>query len=382
MGKAARHLSFFILAFAFLASFLWAGGKKPRSSSKGMPASPVSYPFQDDLTGQASFKDGPVYGTPVYLSELENLNEFDLFANGGGWDGNWYVGYNTCWVQELPAPPPGRYVRAYLGAKLGRMKTETIPGRPSWETRSMKGEIHIAVAPEPLWPQSRRFLLTETKNIPLDGAEGDAVEGVGQSRWFWAEVPLNYLSFQGKNYVALYSPSRKLKDSKHAPILAAGRGNNKKNTWLNSTVKGEPPFRKQDALKTAVSYFEPAIAIKLISQNQRKVRVEFHNLSPGLLEMEERFVLTCTIEGKDVDRAWVEFSTDTRNWHQATDLLWGPPFDFTLKRDNFPLGDNQIRVVGVDIMENRGISDIVNVYVHAPSSEPGPAPEGDQKTKR
>ena len=64
---------------------------------------------------------------PVYLSALSNLNDYSLFANGG-WDGNWYAGFNVCWMEQLPKPVQGNYVRAFIGAKLGRMKTRPIPG--------------------------------------------------------------------------------------------------------------------------------------------------------------------------------------------------------------------------------------------------------------
>src|SRR4051794_28980944 len=60
---------------------------------------------------------------PVYVAQLANLNDYNVFANSG-WDGNWYVGYDTCWIKKLPPVPPGRYRRAFLGARLGRAKLE------------------------------------------------------------------------------------------------------------------------------------------------------------------------------------------------------------------------------------------------------------------
>src|SRR5438034_8280659 len=102
---------------------------------------------------------------PIFLADLPNPADFSLFANGG-WDGNWYVGYDKCWISKLPPPPPGEYKRAFLGAKLGRMKTTAQPGRPPWEKQPILGEVDIAVASEPLWPQSRRYMLTGTQYIP------------------------------------------------------------------------------------------------------------------------------------------------------------------------------------------------------------------------
>src|SRR4051812_24400091 len=63
---------------------------------------------------------------PVFVAKASNPNDYSLFANGG-WDGNWYVGYNTCWIKKLPAIPLGHYARAYIGAKLGRMKLNSNP---------------------------------------------------------------------------------------------------------------------------------------------------------------------------------------------------------------------------------------------------------------
>src|SRR3989338_5805148 len=74
---------------------------------------------------------------PVFVADLPNPNDFGLFANGG-WDGNWYIGYNTCWVQMLTVPE-GKYQRAFIGAKLGRMKNYQPQGKPSWEKKAYDG---------------------------------------------------------------------------------------------------------------------------------------------------------------------------------------------------------------------------------------------------
>ena len=52
---------------------------------------------------------------PVIVEQVPNPNDYSLFANGG-WDGNWYVGYNNGWIKKLPPIPTGRYAHAYLGA--------------------------------------------------------------------------------------------------------------------------------------------------------------------------------------------------------------------------------------------------------------------------
>ena len=125
---------------------------------------------------------------PTIIAPLANPNDFSLVANGG-FDPGWRVGYETAWVVQLPPAPEGAWRKAYLGAKLGRAKLEQVPGRPPWEKRRVKGEVDIAVAGEPIWPHSRRFLLARAEDIPLEGDPDNAADGVGEARWFWVEVP-------------------------------------------------------------------------------------------------------------------------------------------------------------------------------------------------
>ncbi|HRY28790.1 MAG TPA: hypothetical protein P5079_01995 [Elusimicrobiota bacterium] len=307
--------------------------------------------------------------SPVYLTEISNPNDFVLFANGG-WDGNWYVGYNTCWVSKLPPAPPGEYKSAFLGARLGRMKTESVPGRPPWEKRPIKGFINMAVADEPLWPQSRRFRLTETADIPLEGDAENAVEGVGESRWFWVEVPLKFISFEEDNYVALFSPSEALSSSARAPVLAAAWGDTRQNTWLNSTVKGEPPFTSTDALKTPVTYFEPAIAIKLVPVNDRRPDIRLLETPEEGATVQEKIFVSASVSGRDMAGVWVEFSTDTKNWRRAGSFLAIAPYVFTVKREQLLEGTVRLRVAAEDVMGNRAQSPIFSVRVPPPPSEP------------
>jgi len=121
---------------------------------------------------------------PVYLAELSNLNDYLLFANGG-WDGNWYAGFNVCWMKELPIPAAGDYIRAFVGAKLGRMKTRPIAGKPVWEREPIPGSLYISVNSTPSWKQSNSYFLVDARDIPLEGDAENALEGVGESRWFW-----------------------------------------------------------------------------------------------------------------------------------------------------------------------------------------------------
>src|SRR5206468_924344 len=100
--------------------------------------------------------------------------DFVLFANGG-WDGNWYVGYNTCWIQQLPVPK-GAYRRAFIGARLGRMKSQPEPGKPSWEKKALPGEIYMAIASTPAWTREQSHFLVDGRDIPLEPDPENAIE--------------------------------------------------------------------------------------------------------------------------------------------------------------------------------------------------------------
>lgn len=295
----------------------------------------------------------PVSLPPQILTPLGNLNDYPLLANGG-WNANWYVGYNTSWVHRLPAASSGAYARAFVGAKLGAMKTEPVPGRPTWERRVVPGEIAVALAPEPFWPQNKRYLLTMTDDIPLEGDPDNGLDGVGEARWFWAEVPLKAVSFTGDNYVALYSPDAALKDAKRSPILAAGLSNGVVDTWLNNFVRGQPPINSSDALKTPLVSYEPAVAIKLVPAREERPRLAWRRAPAREAEIAGRVALEAEVEGADVECAWLEVSTDTRAWRRIGRRAYGAPYVFTVSPDVLPRGLVHVRAVAKDFWESRG----------------------------
>jgi hypothetical protein len=380
MGNKCRR-GILALTLSGMAALTWAGGKKPARPAQNpgiqvVTVAPVAAGQQPVVTSVPVENVALSIPSPVFLAELPNPNDFILFANGAGWDGNWYVGYNTCWISKLPPAPPGPYAKAFLGARLGRMKTESVPGRPSWEKQPINGVIDISVASEPLWPQSKRFLLTPTADIPLEGDLENAVEGVGESRWFWVEVPPSLISSSTNNYVALFSPSDNLKDAAHSPILASGWGTTLVNTWLNSSVKGGPPVSAEEALRTGVTYFEPGIAIKLIPPNDGAVSVALTR-APAMEEtVGETFLIGATVLGQDVESAWVEFSTNTKHWHRAAPPAWTPPYLFSIKSRRLVTGLNHLRVIAMDAWHNRGQSAVISVNV------PPPAPPSQSQKKK
>jgi hypothetical protein len=272
----------------------------------------------------------------------------------GGFDANWHVGYTTCWVVKLPPAPAGAYARAFLGARLGRMKTATAPGRPSWERRPLSGEIDIAVSPSPQWPQRRRLLLTPAEDIPLEGDPDNALEGVGESRWFWVEIPVSDVSTAGDNYVALFSPSSALTDATRAPILAAGPKGGAAVTWLNNGVRGQPPLSVGEALRTPIISYTPAVALRLVPAHSPPPRAAWVHPPRGRLGLDAPRTLAVTVDGRDVESVWLEYAVPGGPWRRVGPPLAGAPYLFTLHPGDLPPGEGRIRAVAQDQWANRG----------------------------
>lgn len=307
-------------------------------------------------------------GAPLVLSPLANLNDFNLLANGG-FDPGWRVGFDTAWVVQLPPAPAGKWKRAFLGAKLGRAKMERVPGRPPWEKRRIKGEIDVAVAGEPLWPHSRRFPLARVEDIPLEADPDNATDGVGEARWFWVEVPVKHVSLDGPNFVALFSPSASLEGADRAPVLAAGPrpGKDKSvNAWMSAGRRGQPPLGTAEVFKTAVNTYAPAVALKLVPANDHAVEVSLAEAPEEGWVATTPFLLSASVSGTDVSRAWVEVSTDTKVWTPAAAPVYTPPFAFTLKPAALPPGETWLRISAVDAWENADVSNERRVIVPLP----------------
>lgn len=305
---------------------------------------------------------------PVFMADLSNPNDFSLFANGG-WDGGWYVGFNTCWIQKLPAPPEGNYQKAFIGAKLGRMKNIQAAGKAPWERKAVPGEIYLSIASTPSWNRSQSYFLTATDDIPLEPDSEVAYEGVGESRWFWTEVPLKLVNLKGDNYVALWSPSETLNSISSAPILAAGWGTKEVDSWMNTEVKGLPPKDASKALATPVTIFEPAIALKLIPQQKTEIKpqIRIAKIEEGKArgKLPPPKVVWIEADGVNVERAWIEVSPDGKKWTRYGRTGWNVPFCFTLRTEQLPMGPDGkswVRAVAANVWENTGTSEPVNVF--------------------
>lgn len=334
----------------------------PRRTASPIPGRPA--PDAVSVPPPSREKEGGLQ-QPLILAPLENINDFDLLANGG-FDPGWRVGFDTAWVVQLPPAPQGRWKKAYLGAKLGRAKFEPVPGRPSWEKRRVRGEVDIAVAPEPLWPHSRRALLARADQIPLEGDPDNAAAGVGESRWFWTEVPVKHVSFDRPNFVLLFSPSQSLKSPDRSPVLAAGPRKGMAqgvNTWLSSGRKGQPPMGVNEAFKTSVKTYAPAVALKLIPENDLAVAVSWTEFPERGQVVTGPFQVGVSVQGTDVSRAWIESSTDTFKWSATGAAVLTPPYSFTVDPASLPEGEVLLRVTATDAWENRGVTEPRRVIV-------------------
>jgi len=302
---------------------------------------------------------------PVYVSALPDLTDYNIFANSG-WDGNWYVGYDVCWIKLMPKIPRGKYARAQIGVKIGRTKTQSVPGKPSWEKEPIDGKIYVAISGEPAWKSDSRHFLTAAEDIPLESDFENAQEDTGEARWFWVEVPLEQVNMRGKNYVALWSGTDFFVSRTSAPILCGGWGikGQESYTWLNDEIHGAPPIDASTSLMKRISVFEPAIVLKLVPEGafqEIPVRIDSIRENPRIPESK---VLTVSAGGSQIERSWAEyFDTESGEWIKITRYLYDPPYMFTISPSMLPEGRTQVRVACEDIWINRGYSTPLEMLV-------------------
>ncbi len=304
---------------------------------------------------------------PVYVSKLPNIQDYNLFANAG-WDGNWFVGYPSCWIKKLPPIPPGTYARAFIGAKLGRMKLLTLPKKP-WDPQAVPGIINMAVSSTASWTQTETLNLVETQDIPLDGSAEVALEGEGEAQWFWTEVPLSAVQPEGEHFLALWSKTPELLTISSSPVLAAGWGGKEIDSWLAKDIRGTAPSNPKQSLGTAISYFQPAMALKLIPAGPaHPVHVRLINWQNGTPE-HLRPVITASISGESIERAWIEFEATASHgagsaqWRRVGRYLWKAPYQFSLDQSHLPPGKIRLRVAAANVWEEMGASDPFSVEV-------------------
>lgn len=292
---------------------------------------------------------------PVYISLIPDLNQYYLYADGG-WDGHWYVGYNSCWIVKLPPIPPGDYSKAFIGAKIGRAKTTAVAGKP-WERTPCPGKIYMGLSQSPSFSSKQTYFLIEGSDIPLEPVPNDNIKGVGSSQWFWAEVPLRHVSADEPNFLAIWSSSEYFVSSSSSPILAGAENRRRGNVWLNRSIRGVPPRNASEALETPVQYLQPAMVMKLIPVNEYKVFIKgfIARIDSGSI------VLSFSVIGQDVRAGWIELSHDRFYWQRVSRIVTRPPYSFTLKKGELPDDVYYFRAAAVDTLENSGHSKTITI---------------------
>jgi len=324
-------------------------------------AAPSPVYAQDPAAAQANH---PAFSArspvPSYLAAERNLGRFYLYADGG-FHADWYIGYNNCWIVKLPPAAALNYSKAYIGAKIGRAKINSWP--LSWDKTPIPGKIYMAVSQQPKFNSENMYFLADSSDLPLEPLPNDYLEAVDSARWFWSEVPLSRISAEAPNYLAIWSSSRYFTSASSSPIISAAFSDDKEeNVWLNHSIKGNPPSG-DDVLETAISGLKPALAIKLVPQNDYKVF-----LKGFMAEMDsEKITVSFSVIGEDIRAAWLEVSYDKFEWQRVTRLMFKAPYFWSFRRDEISKDMFYLRAAGVDNLENTGYSkEIIIPAIQAP----------------
>ncbi len=301
---------------------------------------------------------------PAYFSAAKDIGRFYLYANGG-FNADWYVGYNNSWIVKLPPVPSGAYAKAYIGAKLGRAKIMSWP--QGWDETPIPGKIYMAVNQEPKFSSDNMYFLTQAEDLPLEPLPNDSLDRVDSAQWFWAEVPLSHVSADKPNYLALWSSSRFFTASSSSPIVAAAFSDDKEeNVWLNRSIRGNPPSG-EGVLETPISGIKPALAFKLVPANDYKVFIKGFMGSVGA----EEILVSFSAIGEDIRAAWLELSYDKFDWQRAGPYMFRAPYSRTLKRAELSTDMFYLRAAAVDGLENTGYSKEIAIPA---MQAPAPAP--------
>jgi hypothetical protein len=287
-----------------------------------------------------------------YIALEPDINQYYQYANGG-WDGNWYVGHNSCWIVKLPPISTRNYKKAFIGAKLGRAKTARNSGDKPWMSIPLEGKIFMALAQKAGFTSRDSYMLVENPDIPVESPKNESSVMAGHSQWFWVEVPLNKISAYKPNFLALWSNANEFISSDNSPIVAGANTNGMGlSAWLNRSGKGAPPRDASKALEIPLKGIAPALAVKLVPKNNLKV--EIHNFEVEYTK--HGLFVSFDAGGQDIYRGWIEISHDRFHWSKLSRFIFGPPYMITLYKENLPEGVFYIRTAAADTLENTAYS--------------------------
>jgi hypothetical protein len=108
-------------------------------------------------------------------------------------------------------------------------------------------------------------------------------------------------------------------------------------------------------LSTGLSFFQPALALKLIpAGDPHPLRVRMVSWQNGT-EDHPKPVITGSVDGEAVERVWVERSISGRigdvvrgQWVQVGRSLWKTPYVFSLDQEKLPKGKWLLRIAAVN----------------------------------
>ena len=287
---------------------------------------------------------------PTFVTLAPSVHDYST-------DANWYVGFNNAWIVKLPPAPAGGFQRAFIGAKIGRAKTQADPERP-WIRRIMQGKVYMGISQTPAWTSEQSYFLAETSDIPADEDQQTRVPNVGGAEWFWAEVPTSAVSVSTSNYLIVWSPSNYFTSASSSPILAGAEyddGSREVKAWNNHSILGVPPRSAATSLETPIKSIAPALAIKLVPPAPDEPAVSVNDLT--LARSGKRVLVRFSAAGEDVTDAWVEVSRDRLDWERISALQRRPPFVFSLPPEKTPGAGMYVRGVARDISGAVGYSD-------------------------
>lgn len=299
---------------------------------------------------------GPA-NVPFYQALNGDLSEFYFYADGG-WDGNWYAGYNNCWVVKLPPMETRGYKKAYIGSKLGRAKSFPIPQRP-WESKPAEGKVFMGLSQSGEFSSRQSYFLIDNQDIPLEPLPKESIKGVGGAQWFWTEVPIEEISPAKPNYLALWSEAELFTEAGKSPVVAGAprKASGEAEVWIVRDLKGTPPRGGKNAFDMPVGAFAPAMAVKLVPENNLKV-------VPRALDVREDggdVIISFSAIGQDIEMAWLEMSYDGFNWSRFGRYYFIPPYSMTTPKKSLPASKFYLRAVAVDSLENIGYSKAITM---------------------
>src|SRR5262249_37322256 len=117
-----------------------------------------------------------------------------------------------------------------------------------------------------------------------------------------------------------------------------------------------PPRTSGASPGTPISYFQPAMALKLIPKGPaHPMTVQLADWKAASAD-HPKPVVTARIAGDSVERAWLEYSQSNHTWAPAGRPLWKAPYIFTVDQTKLPEGRVQLRVVAANLWEERAAS--------------------------